>query len=496
MLFDGCMPQDLLKSVYPELVWHGWKFIKQRFHWHRGNIASYLSFLSLEFGVQIMKDWKRVGIELLPLNERGPFSSQIEEILPFLNVWPSWQYLSFSKKNYHSPSIFSVRDFLLVLNYKLNFGVPLDCRMLLRAQDIRKFGGGCILKHYDKDDVLKCSFPEIQFYSPPSKRLNTQELSDFVLSHLSNWKKYSPSSEFIVPVSVVKDIRFKLGYSHNEYQSVLKLLFPEFHWWAWNFSPISLSFWKDIKNQREFIHTLSHELGILENEDWYNISPQNIIDSGGQGLLYLYGNSISSILLNVFPNHSWTRFINEKQRTRDLLSPLIKKAKLNQYESFKMVQIGDTAKICSADDWFRIPKNLIPDLLSVSSLSTTTFINSPTQKRSSQFALKSTCSSLLPTTSNMVFIEDHHHPSLNGTYEIDLYIESLALGFEYNGKQHYEQQSLFALNREYKKLDEEKRTACSQLGISVISVPFWWDNGNASLRKLIISHRPDVSFTS
>ena len=77
---------------------------------------------------------------------------------------------------------------------------------------------------------------------------------------------------------------------------------------------------------------------------------------------------------------------------------------------------------------------------------------------------------------------NYPHPKLiwsgsSRLMELDIFIPSLQLAFEYQGAQHYAQNAssskMFENNVETQKRDEIKREACKLEGITLIAVPFW-----------------------
>ncbi len=73
----------------------------------------------------------------------------------------------------------------------------------------------------------------------------------------------------------------------------------------------------------------------------------------------------------------------------------------------------------------------------------------------------------------------------------DVLIPSLHLAFEYQGRQHYE--FTFHGTPEAQQLrDQAKRAACVMAGITLIEIPYWWDNKKDSLMASIHAARPDV----
>jgi hypothetical protein len=64
-------------------------------------------------------------------------------------------------------------------------------------------------------------------------------------------------------------------------------------------------YWEDIQNQRDFMNRLGLDLNIKEMNDWYDVTVVDVIDRGGSGILNKHGNSLISILIAVYPEHSW-----------------------------------------------------------------------------------------------------------------------------------------------------------------------------------------------
>jgi hypothetical protein len=76
--------------------------------------------------------------------------------------------------------------------------------------------------------------------------------------------------------------------------------------------------------------------------------------------------------------------------------------------------------------------------------------------------------------------------------QLDIFVPEHRLAFEYQGEQHYS--DVFALGPRWKycERDADKKLACQQKGITLISVPYWWDNRKDSLLATIQTFRPDI----
>ena len=69
--------------------------------------------------------------------------------------------------------------------------------------------------------------------------------------------------------------------------------------------------------------------------------------------------------------------------------------------------------------------------------------------------------------------------------QLDVFIPSRSLAFEYQGKQHYEEVGIFSPTKTYQQRDEEKRILCAANNIKLIEVPYWWNRTHESLQEII-----------
>ncbi len=49
-------------------------------------------------------------------------------------------------------------------------------------------------------------------------------------------------------------------------------------------------------------------------------------------------------------------------------------------------------------------------------------------------------------------------------------------------------------NEKVAKRDVEKQVFCRQSGVTLITIPYWWNRKMESLAKTIHFHRPDIQF--
>src|SRR5690349_11564564 len=73
-------------------------------------------------------------------------------------------------------------------------------------------------------------------------------------------------------------------------------------------------------------------------------------------------------------------------------------------------------------------------------------------------------------------------------------LPNLGLAFEYQGETHYFSSHLFGRATDRQSADQIKRQFAGEMGITLISIPFWWDKLPNSLIGTIQLHRPDIYF--
>jgi hypothetical protein len=86
-------------------------------------------------------------------------------------------------------------------------------------------------------------------------------------------------------------------------------------------------------------------------------------------------------------------------------------------------------------------------------------------------------------------LENYRHTELlynsGQKMELDIFLPKEQLGFEYQGIHHY--RDIYALGSgwDQQNRDREKREKCKESGITLIVVPYWWDNKLPSLMATI-----------
>ena len=76
--------------------------------------------------------------------------------------------------------------------------------------------------------------------------------------------------------------------------------------------------------------------------------------------------------------------------------------------------------------------------------------------------------------------------------QLDIYVPSLGLAFEFHGEQHYRDVHMFGPQHQFRGKDEEKIEACAAKGITLFIIPYWWDLKRESLAATIYQRKPEL----
>jgi len=83
-------------------------------------------------------------------------------------------------------------------------------------------------------------------------------------------------------------------------------------------------------------------------------------------------------------------------------------------------------------------------------------------------------------------------PNSQMQMEFDVFLPKLHLALEYQGLQHYQDVHVYSPQKLYMERDIAKRRACIGAGISLVEIPYWWDDNKDSLAATISEVRPDL----
>jgi len=437
----GCSLARLVLVLFPEMNWE-----VGRFGLEGGRIQKRAFFFSCIFShlrISIPYLWYHVGRDRLEEARRAnselvfaysciksmkgcELYELLVEFFPELE-WQLWRFKSLSPDFW---TRFSLRnDFLNYLGEKLGLRDRNDWYSLTPSQ-IRYFGGEGLLRHYE--------------YS----------VSYLLLSHFSsiNWE-----------------------------------------WWKFNPTPGFL--WNDVKNQREYLDWLGVEMAFDSPSQMSNLTVGDLEGKYGKGILFYHNNSIPVIIDFLYPEVAWKMSVKGEES-------------VNGVEYAKFLYLSHAVKIKELRDWYRVSVSQIERWVGKSFVQSTKRLGEflarlyPSHpwdeskfvdftKKSQQYELLSKLKSYFSTKSEDDIVENYKTSWLSTSkIELDIFIPSLAVAYEYQGEQHFGENAALLNLSLYRRCDLVKERFCSHLGISLLDVSFW-DVGEKVEEKFGIT-RPDL----
>ena len=255
--------------------------------------------------------------------------------------------------------------------------------------------------------------------------------------------------------------------------------------------------WQNIENQRNFLKSIEKKFNFTKIDDWNRITNKTFIENGGSGLLNFFKGNIHTMLTTIYPSHY---FDKKELKTKEFIKNLI------NYQINYNIQ--------KKEDWYRISPEKKYNCGNLPSKSLQKMLLSVHQdeewnlnlfhhrsKKATQNWLKICLQKNFP---QHFVIESYLHPFYNLNYnsnnndgnefdnseysltkgkrlELDVFIPSLNLAFEYQGQQHFDEIPSFGCLEVYKKRDHRKYLLCEQHSINLVAIPYWWDRSISSL---------------
>ena len=257
----------------------------------------------------------------------------------------------------------------------------------------------------------------------------------------------------------------------------------------------SPGYWNNQENIDKFLSKIKEKYNLNTPDDWNSINWQHIKSNGGRVLSDKY--SIFEIKCMGCPEGKSTfnnpnqapGYWDNQENIYNFLSEIKEKYNLNTIEDWKrfskiqMIKEGGSGLLTSKI-YSKIKIQLEEEFISISKL-----LSGSVQKRSSQRWLFLQIKKLYP---HEEIVEDYFHSTISrisgANVQFDIFMIERNIAIEYHGQQHYEDiPSGFCHAETYKYRDLEKQKLCSEHGIQLIVIPYWWDNKIESLKETLFS---------
>lgn len=91
----------------------------------------------------------------------------------------------------------------------------------------------------------------------------------------------------------------------NSLPALLRAHYPNHRWLTWRFPHVPRGHFDDPQNRAECVNWLAERLGIDRLDGWYEVSVRDVSREGGRKILRRFGDSLSDMLVTVYPDHEW-----------------------------------------------------------------------------------------------------------------------------------------------------------------------------------------------
>ena len=459
------------------------------------NIDNFLSKIKEKYNLQTPEDWNSIKAQHIISNGGRRLLSKYSLNEIKCMACPEGKSIFNNTKQptgyWENPE--NIHNFLSKIKEKYNLNTPDDWNSITQKH-IQSNGGGSLLSKYSLYEIKCMACPEGKStFNKPSGYWDNQEN---ILNLLSKIKeKYNLQTPEDWNSIKAQHIQSNGGwgllskYSLNEIKC---MGCPE---GKSSFKNPS-GYWDNQENIDNFLSKIKEKYNLNTLEDWNSITKKHIQSNGGGSFLQKYSMFEIKCMacpegkssFNNPPNPSG--FWDNQENIDNFLSEIKEKYNLKTPEDWKrvsktqIIQEGGSVLLTN-----KIYSNIKIKFENEEEISISKLLARSVEKRSSQRWLFLQIKKLYP---HEEIIEDYFHSDISRqsgfTVQFDIFMIERNIAIEYHGLQHYEDiPSGFSSVETYKHRDLEKEKLCSEHGIQLIVIPYWWDNKIESLKETLFS---------
>ena len=468
------------------------------------NIDNFFSTLKHEYNLNTPEDWNSITKKHILSNGGWQFLSKYSMFEIKSMACPE------GKSTFNKPPQASgywenqenIDHFLSKIKQKYNLNSPEDWNTITQKQIISN-GGSSLLPKYSMFDLKCMACPEGKplFKNPkqaPGYWENQENIQTFFSLLQQKYNLNAPEDWNSITQKQIQSNgggTLLLKYSLFE----LKCMACPEGKSIFNNPPHTLGYWENQENIFQFLSKIKEKYNLNTPEDWNTITQKQIQSNGGWTLMSKYSLFDLKCMACpegklIFNNPSPAPVYWENQENIDnFLSKIKEKYSLNTPEDWKrfsksqIIQEGGSGLLSDklqVKVKFETP-NKTTEFIPLSTL----LLSRSVQKRSSQRWLFLQVQKLFP---HEEIVEDYFHSEISrisgANVQFDIFMIERNIAIEYHGQQHYEDiSSAFSPAETYKYRDLEKQKLCSEHGIQLIVIPYWWDNKIDSLKETLFS---------
>eukprot|EP01125_Pyxidicula_operculata_P011832 TRINITY_DN3871_c0_g1_i1.p1 TRINITY_DN3871_c0_g1~~TRINITY_DN3871_c0_g1_i1.p1 ORF type:complete len:468 (+),score=35.99 TRINITY_DN3871_c0_g1_i1:69-1472(+) len=453
---------DKKKSTLPKGFWSV-----------ESNRNNYLTWLSQKLGIKNPLDWYSVDSTHFKENNggglldryQGSVVALLKESFPN-EKWIAWKFNRMPRKFWSSKE--NQQMYIEWLKAELKIESPSDWKKLTR-QSLIEYNGKGLLSYFDNSmhNLVESLLSTSVSASIETWEVNHRIDKEYWESH-ENRLKYMNWLQDKLNIKSMEDwydfktedvIKYRGHFMVEKYGSlydILKAHYPSHTWYPWMFKKLSNGYWNNRENRIQYLEYLKEKLNIKSPEDWYNIEENQICRPN---ILRNFKRTLFLLLKDSYPDYAWKEWKFKKQSKNFWKSPDNLKDKLEH--------VAKVLEVNNLDDWYRVSRKQLIMLdafgciTEYGSLYNALKIIHPNHmwdkgrfhqvKKSSQRWLLIKVKEILsrknhteinteshskPKENELIILEDHviHlSGSENKFIELDIWIPSLNLAFEYQG---------------------------------------------------------------
>ena len=477
------------------------------------NRRTYLQWLGEKLGFISKDDWYKLeGKHFSKENKGTTIYSRfyndpklaVKELFPD-TTWHPWLFKRAG--NGYWKEVENRIKYLKWLEEKLAFSDPQDWYDITRLDFDNNNGGGLLVHAYEStlSRATKELYPNFDwkpwlFKITPrkyfSKMVNRRQYLDWVAEELSHSSRESWYEMTKYDVLIKPGGGFIENYYNGSLSNMLIDVYPEYDWDVSKFVQSPSGYWNDDANVKIHLSRLGEIEGFHNLDDWYKLDQKMLVEHGlGGGLYNRFSGSPIGLLKHIFPDHDWKEFLFSST------------PKGWWYHDSNWIVYLDWLKVKlgfdSMEDWYLVT---VDDFIRHNGASPLKITGSSPSKivlktypeydweverfydgKKNQKRLFRIIRDIFPN--QIIHFDFKHHEmrfeSSNYPMELDIWIPSLNLAFEYQGEQHYDDEDVM-------KRDEQKRSACAKKSIHLIEIPHTWD----SSKEFVLDKIPDRLLSS
>lgn len=315
--------QELLMTFRPDYPWKEWLFraLVKGFWRKPENRRRYLDWLGQRQGYERPEDWYQLTNRILNENQGHGLllfhGSNIRVVKAYMPDYPFKEWLfSRAPVGFWDDPV-NQRRYLEWLGEELGFEDQEDWYRF-DARSLTRNHGDKLIGLYDGSPsaVLRAVFPEYdwkewlfatlpnQFWADPDNVMAYMEW----LGEQLDFKEPEDWYQVTTWDFQVRRGASLLGKFGGSPSQLVKFFFQDREYWEWLMPRTPRGFWQSRENCGRYLEWLGERLGVVELEDWYRVTADDVEANHGGTILSVHG-GLTGLLRYWRPDYDWLEWL-------------------------------------------------------------------------------------------------------------------------------------------------------------------------------------------